>query len=289
MEPFSAIDFLRREEYCRLMAACEQISSDYSFTNLWAWAEEYGLSWSFADGLAWIRQSRPYPAMWAPIGPWAGRDWGRLLASRVELPAFIRIPERLQMLWRDSVPGLRFEEARDDWDYLYAREELVALKGNRFHKKKNLYSQFVKSHDFTYRELGPELLGQVLAMQGEWCSWRDCVTSLSLAAESRVIERTLTAWPRLAGIMGGALLIGETLVAFTVGERLDAETLVIHFEKGLDRYKGVYQAINRLFLENHPGYQYVNREQDLGDLGLRHAKLSYQPNSFLKKYKVSRG
>lgn len=289
MEPFTAIDFSRQEAYRQLLAATGPISSDYSFINLWGWAEEYGLSWSFRDGLVWIRQSRPRPALWAPIGPWSAIDWERQFADLPEPAQFIRIPEPLHQLWRQTLPGLQSEEARNDWDYLYEVEALIELKGNRFHNKKNLFTQFVRGYEYTYHELGPELIAQVLAMQSAWCTWRDCNSSLSLAAESRVIHRTLTAWPQLTGILGGALMVGGAIIAFTVGEILTNETLVIHFEKGLDRYKGVYQAMNRLFLEQHRECRLVNREQDLGDLGLRQAKLSYQPSDYFKKYKVSRG
>ena len=60
--------------------------------------------------------------------------------------------------------------------------------------------------------------------------------------------------------------------------------LVVHFEKGRPGYKGVYQAINQLFLADAgPGYTLVNREQDLGDDGLRQSKLSYNPVGFLRK------
>lgn len=288
MEPFAAIDFSRQEEYRHLLAASGPISSDYSFINLWGWAEEYGLSWAFRDGLAWIRQSRPRPGLWAPIGSWAAIDWERQFAALPEPGHFIRVPEPLQQLWSQTVSGLRSEEARNDWDYLYEVEALIALKGNRLHNKKNLFTQFVRDYEYAYHELGPELIAQVLAMQSTWCTWRNCNSSLSLAAESRVIRRTLTAWSQLTGILGGVLMVAGTIVAFTVGEILTKDTLVIHFEKGLDRYKGVYQAINRLFLEHHRDCRLVNREQDLGDLGLRHAKLSYQPSGYLKKYTVSR-
>ncbi|MDD2390694.1 MAG: phosphatidylglycerol lysyltransferase domain-containing protein, partial [Desulfobacterales bacterium] len=65
------------------------------------------------------------------------------------------------------------------------------------------------------------------------------------------------------------------------------DTVLIHFEKADPNYKGAYQAINQMFLEhsNHP-FSFVNREQDLGDPGLRKAKLSYVPAGFVHKFRV---
>ena len=77
------------------------------------------------------------------------------------------------------------------------------------------------------------------------------------------------------------------MAGYTIGESLSDDTLVIHFEKGNQDYKGVYQAINQMFLEQSGGrHQIVNREQDLGDEGLRKAKLSYNPFGFVKKYRI---
>jgi hypothetical protein len=78
------------------------------------------------------------------------------------------------------------------------------------------------------------------------------------------------------------------IVAYTIAEKLDPDTVVVHYEKGCPDYKGVYQAINQMFLENLQGaFKWVNREQDLGEEGLRKAKLSYNPVDFLKKYRVT--
>ena len=64
--------------------------------------------------------------------------------------------------------------------------------------------------------------------------------------------------------------------------------MVIHYEKGCPDYKGVYQAINQMFLANSArDFKYVNREQDLGEKNLRKAKLSYNPVDFLRKYRVT--
>ena len=52
-------------------------------------------------------------------------------------------------------------------------------------------------------------------------------------------------------------------------------------------YKGLYQFINQSFAAILPeDYQTINREQDLGDPGLRQAKLSYRPSSFVEKFRV---
>ena len=62
----------------------------------------------------------------------------------------------------------------------------------------------------------------------------------------------------------------------------------IHFEKGNTDSKGVYQAINQLFLEHSAkNFKIVNREQDLGDEGLRKAKESYNPHHMVSKYTLS--
>jgi hypothetical protein len=63
---------------------------------------------------------------------------------------------------------------------------------------------------------------------------------------------------------------------------------LIHFEKGNPDYKGIYQAINQMFLERSGNtFEFVNREQDLDIQGLRKAKLSYHPVNFIKKYKIT--
>ena len=132
------------------------------------------------------------------------------------------------------------------------------------------------------------MIAEALAMQTDWCTWRDCESSDMLAAENRAIEKILKDWQNLTGLVGGAVMVGNLMVAYTVAERLDKDTLLIHFEKGNPEFKGVYQAVNQMFLANLTDeFTIANREQDLDDEGLRKAKLSYNPVDFLRKYKVT--
>ncbi|HVN71047.1 MAG TPA: phosphatidylglycerol lysyltransferase domain-containing protein, partial [Desulfomonilia bacterium] len=108
----------------------------------------------------------------------------------------------------------------------------------------------------------------------------------SLASENRVIKRVLEAWEHLTGIMGAVIYVDDKPAAFTVAEAIREDMLLIHFEKGLPDYTGIYQAVNQMFLERHQDFSLVNREPDLGDMGLRKSKLSYNPTDYIRKYRV---
>ena len=77
------------------------------------------------------------------------------------------------------------------------------------------------------------------------------------------------------GVTGGCIEIDGKVKAFTLGELLKAETVVIHIDKASAAFHGLYQMINQQFLERvWADTEYVNREQDLGGPGLRKAKQS---------------
>ncbi len=286
---FEPISLDRQEAYLAILSQCPQIASDYSFLNLWAWSDEYRLRWAWDNGLVWIRQSRPDEYLWAPVGLWDAVDWqDRLQASASIASVFTRVPQTLADLWREKLPqAIQPEEERGSWDYLYRITDLIDLKGNRYHKKKNLLNQFNRKYAFTYLPFGADMVEQAMAMQTDWCTWRDCESSDILSSENRAIFRTLKEWKQLAGLFGGALMVDGSMVAYTLAEALTRDMLLIHFEKGDTQYKGIYQAINQKFLANSAAdYTFVNREQDLNDDGLRKAKLSYHPVDYLRKYRV---
>jgi len=285
---FEPIQLERAELYHQHLKQTPQVASDYSFANIWGWAREYSLEWAFSDDLVWIRQNSPQPVYWAPVGPWEKIDWPGVFTQDDFKPGFTRVPEVLADLWRQQAGGmLRIEEDRANWDYIYDVEELVTLRGNRFHKKKNLLNQFKKQNTYHYEPFSAAMIDQALALQDDWCTWRDCEDSDVLSAENRAIQRVFVYWERFPELLGGAIMVEDLIVAYTIAEPLDQDTVVIHFEKGCPAHKGIYQAINQMFLESLEGrFHYVNREQDLGDEGLRKAKLSYHPVTFNQKYRA---
>ncbi len=268
--------------------AMPQRSIDYSLVNLWGWQQHYGLEWAFAGGLCWLRQTCPCDTvLWAPVGDWKNADWESLLSPGM---TFVRVPEVLEALWQERFPGrLNSRTARGQWEYLYDRRELAQLPGNRFHKKKNHVSAFLKANgEPDYRHLDERMVEDCLGLQDTWCQWHDCDHSPSLTAENDAINLVLSHCDRFRGLCGGAIYIDGEIVAFSVGERLDEETMGVHYEKGLNAVRGVYQTINCWFCRQECGdVTRVNRAQDLDEEGLRQAKLSYQPVDFLHKFTVT--
>jgi uncharacterized protein len=288
MSTFEILDLEQQAAYLSRFMACPRKASDYSFVNLWSWRRIYGLEWKFDTTLVWLRQTRKDSAYWAPVGNWADVDWEEAL-DRLDLPArMTRVPLELMEHMR-SVLGDRIvvHEARNHWDYVYSVPELTHLKGPRFAKKSELVDQFTRSHRYSYVDLDDRTMEQAIDLQSEWCAWRDCEHSEALLEENGAIMNTFVDWARLEGVFGGGILVDGKMAAYTVGERLDEETLLIHYEKAAPGMAGAYQAINRDFLVNiGREFRYVNREQDLGEEGLRKAKLSYNPIFFLKKYEI---
>ena len=287
---FEPIQIERQREYYEFLDICPEKTSDCTLLNLWGWADVYGLEWAWTPELVWIRQTRPAETYWAPVGDWTRVDWGETLRLHFSgTMMFGRVPEALLQLWQQT-PGLDCDAqiSRGHWDYLYSVRDLVELKGKKYHKKKNLLNQFSKGYDYQYLPLTQDNIHQTLQMQENWCTWRDCASQAALDSENQAISRVLDNWRKFQRLTGGALLVEKDMVAYTVAEKLSADTLVIHFEKGNHAFKGVYQAINQMFLQNAgQGFAMVNREQDRDSEGLRKAKMSYNPVGFLKKFHVT--
>ncbi|MDE7241354.1 phosphatidylglycerol lysyltransferase domain-containing protein [Desulfovibrio sp.] len=288
---FIPVSLAKADAYYALWQATPRRSLDYTLANLWGWQEYYGLEWQFAGPLCWIRQTKPAPRCWAPLGDWDAVDWAALLPAVAGTTGrdFIRVPEELMQAWQKASPQLvEAGEERGQWEYLYKQEELANLPGNRFHKKRNHYNSFVKAYgEPDYRGVTDDMVEDVLGVQDDWCQWHECEGSPSLLAENEAINRVLTHWDSFRGLTGGSLYVDGRMIAFSVGEKLDDETLGVHFEKGLNGYKGVYQVMNCEFARHAgAGLRWINRAQDLDEEGLRQAKMTYLPADFLRKYTV---
>lgn len=166
-------------------------------------------------------------------------------------------------------------EDRNFSNYLYKATDLALLQGRHFEKKRNLISQLDKAYPWTVVPLK--------------ASCPDCIKILSeigtkenitedLQNEQKVLNAMLQHYNQL-NLTGYMITIDGRPEAFSVTTKLNPSTKVVIFEKANRHFKGLYQLINRETSKAilQEGFDYINREEDLGDEGLRHAKMSYHP------------
>lgn len=172
-------------------------------------------------------------------------------------------------------------EDRDNFDYLYLRKDLAHLAGKKYHKKRNLVNAFINNYKYEEKLLIPDLIDDAFTVLKEWQKNRNGNGDFEAAKEA--LEKK-----DILGLCGYVYYVDGVPSAYVLGESIcDKKCFVVHFEKALNLYKGLYQFINRAFASILPNQcKYINREQDLGDPGLRQAKMTYRPCGFIKKYRI---
>jgi len=175
--------------------------------------------------------------------------------------------------------GLSVAEDRDNFDYLYSRSDLAELVGKKYHKKRNLVHQFLNSYSHEQRPLTRELVPLAMEVLEQWRQDKGEVGDYIAAKEALELFDSLA-------LRGHIYFVDGKPAGYCLGESVaKGKMFAIHFEKGLDRYKGIYQFMNKAFASSLPRFfTYLNREQDLGDEGLRQAKMTYRPAGFVKKH-----
>lgn len=176
---------------------------------------------------------------------------------------------------------------RDNDDYLYLRSDLAELPGRRFHKKKNRISYFTARHNYTVEAFCTDHLQASLALLDEWGRVHGDELSRSIPAEAAATREGLERADEL-GLSGVVVLTDKGVSAFALGEKLNEATFVCHFEKADPFLEGAAQLVNREYCRSISAeYTYINREQDLGQSGIREAKNSYYPVEMIRKFTVS--
>lgn len=265
--------------------ACE-----YSFANNYMWRKVYQVEVAEVCGCAVIRFVEAGEHCYSyPIGDGDKKSAVEQLlhlceqeGTKLKMSPLVET-DRAQLL--EWFPG-RFliEPDRDSFDYVYAREKLASLAGKKLHGKRNHIARFKDGGAWSYEPMTQENVEECRKMTYSWIEMRAEKWNEEMEQEVMVLHEAFDHMEEL-GLVGGVLRKDGDIVAFTIGEPLNTDTFVVHFEKAYPDMQGAYPMINQQFVQNAcENFTYVNREDDTGDLGLRKAKLSYYPEILLKKY-----
>lgn len=201
-------------------------------------------------------------------------------------PAFCAVTKRELALLEQyfTIESVQFNRM---WsDYLYQAEDHRTFSGKKFSGQRNHVNKFLKSYEnWSFEPITAENLAQAqdFCMEIEHLREKESDT---YQAEEEILREVFSNYGDY-GFFGNLLRVDGTIVAMALGE-IVGDTLFVHVEKARRDYFGAFQMIVREFAKAHTGgdVQYINREDDSGDPGLRTSKLSYQPVELLDKATV---
>lgn len=175
--------------------------------------------------------------------------------------------------------GMEISEDRNNFDYLYLRTDLAELAGKKYHKKRNLIAQFLKLYSHEVKPLTAELIPEAEKVLEIWRSDKENDGDYAACREALETFKEFN-------MKGLLLYVDKQPAGWCMGESIArGRIFTVHFEKGLEKYKGIYQFLNQRFAATLPEYfTHINREQDLGDAGMRQAKMTYRPSGFVRKW-----
>jgi len=255
---------------------------------MYIWSGDTDITYSETEGcLALFFQNGKQPVSASyPVGEGNRKKAIQSLSAYIKSlglrPVFrnlsVSMVQEMQTFFPDS---FTFIEDRAAADYLYETKKMITLSGKKLHSKRNHYNYFKNTYNYTYRSLHQSDMADCMNLFEQWVNEKDDLNHLGNSRQAT--ERLLLNFENLP-VQGGGIYIKDELVAFSIGEPVSTDTVLIHLEFAAD-LRGAFNAINLEFCSHEwKDFLYVNREEDMGLPGLRQAKLAYRPVRLLEKF-----
>ncbi len=269
-----------------------QTHSDNTFTNMVCWNQIAQYRYAHVNGhvilastIAGVTRFRP------PIGPRDPALMKDLIRFAMEIgddtPLVLIDPQTVQWM-KELDPSLTIIPDRNHFEYVYRASDLAELPGKNFLKIRSQINKFRKNCSHTVEPITAGNRQEVMEFLVKWCEWKGCENDFVLAHEKEAVFFAIEHFTELP-LRGLLIRVDSQVAAISLFERLNEDTALVHFEKGLPDCEGIYKAINRETAALLAGeVTYINRESDLGVAGLREAKMRYHPHHMVEVWSLKR-
>ena len=182
-------------------------------------------------------------------------------------------------------PYVRVSSIRTWRDYVYYREDLQFFTGRRYSGQRNHIKKFhTQWPEAFFRPLTAadrDVIERFWAdYEAEFPKGDNAKARDELALAKKMLKLAGKPW-----FIAGGFFDGDKLIALALAEKC-GDTLIVHIEKALYSYTGVYPAFVQAFAAAFGrDCQWIDREDDAADKGLRTSKLQYGPAKLAPKYR----
>lgn len=295
---FKKIELKDRALFLKCLGNYDFLTYEYSFTTLYLWRNFLNVEFAIKDNYITVKKKCNGVGSYF-VEPIGYRD-SQVKDIAEELNE-IKREFNMDFLFRDiEEPFLRklinlfgdrieYKEDENNFDYIYNTKDLATLSGVKYKKKRNRYNTFLNRYEDCYCKHingNDQVINECKKLAEKWYYSHGNNTE-ELYYELQGIEDLFNNFDFL-NIKAIAVYCDNRLVGFAIGEAVNEDYALIHIEKCLRQYTGVYEFINKTFIrECFPNTKLINRGEDLGDEGLRKTKMEYRPTKFGRKYIVN--
>jgi Fe-S-cluster containining protein len=277
----------------------------YSFPYHYIWRDLFSYEWAELAGHYCLFATNDAGTFLAlpPLGPdptgAAIVQAFEILAERNPVPAVSRI-ENVPEAVAESCRVQGYTVVPKEGDYVYRREDLVSLKGDRYKSQRASYNQCAKHAPLicTYSD------GDFPACLKLFDQWRSGIKTAAddysryMAEDAVSAHRTALRHARELGLTGLLAYVEDKLVGYTFGYPLthtlppegrgqgEGSVFCILLEITDRGVSGVSQYLFREFCRQLGEYDFINTMDDSGLDGLRKAKENYHPVRVVPNYTV---
>jgi uncharacterized protein len=267
----------------------------YTFSALAAWRPFFQYEWVFAEPdlliISCVLDSKPHRHLMQPVGTMSPNISEIIKSGAERLPYPLKIigaGDRFLQRNPDLISSFTVAEDRSVSNYLYSADALALLSGRKYAKKRNLLAQASGLYHWSCQMLNQGLIDRCFSVLNSIFEEERPEVEGMLKRELEALECTLRHFDEF-GQQGVLISVDDRPVAFSIYEAISPTTVAVHFERALRSYKGLYQVVNceTAKIVANQGFQFINREEDLGDPGLRDAKTSYHPIEIVPAYELA--
>jgi hypothetical protein len=286
IDDFQPITIDDKPVFDKIYKTYPPIHSDYVFTSLFSWMDFANYQYIILEGtIVLFSQIEGEISFRPPIGKSKKNICDQVLAlvkGNLTEYSFGMITEDVKEWMEHNYSDLHFQADRGYFDYVYAASDLAELSGSEYGKIRNRINKFKRNSTYHLEEISATNFDDVKEFLKRWCLWKDCESDPMLEYEKRAILTSIDHFFEL-GLSGLAIRINDAIEVISVFEKMNAETAVIHYEKGSPYYDGIYKLINQETAQKlRRDVTFINRESDMDIPGLRKAKMSYRPHHMVE-------
>ena len=282
------IEISDRGAFDSVLSVMESQSCEACFPNLFMYREPYGIEFVEIEGRLVVYE-RVARAIHYPLGKMTDpkllhKISGAFIDAGLSDGGIYDVPE----VFLDEIPDcdalfdLEYDEGAID--YLFSVEKIATFNGSKLRKKHNLVKQFQANWPYAeVRKITKDNIAVAAKLATDLNSRLEpCVF---LDEEAIALDAAWNNFEELG--LQGILLFAESdyPAGLSVYSMLHSDTVDVHFEKADHAVKGASQTLTwQLAIALRGKAKFMNREQDMNEESLRHAKRSLDPERFFKRY-----